>query len=175
MAIPSGRNGETAQQIRAKMAGCFPNFQPSQSVCKTSELHLPVSSVVEGFKTTKARAVSILVLSEEEKVRHTNKIIKGGRKWKPQEVFWKYKDIIWVVCQGRLGLGNYNARRWSKASAKGKRGLMVQRVQVTAEEDRHVKAVGLACQGQWMQWDQALNRSLSWRELWGTDQKVKAN
>lgn len=38
------------------------------------------------------------------------------------------------------------------------------------EEDCHVKATGLACQGQWMQLDNALKRLLSWKELWGTDQ-----
>ncbi|KAJ8351555.1 hypothetical protein SKAU_G00230310 [Synaphobranchus kaupii] len=75
-----------------------------------------------------------------------------------------------VNLYSRLGLGNYNAKRWSKANAKGKRGLVVQRIRETVEEDRRVKVVGLACQGQWMQWDQALERSLSWKELWGTEQ-----
>ncbi|ROK35629.1 hypothetical protein DPX16_17372 [Anabarilius grahami] len=37
-------------------------------------------------------------------------------------------------------------------------------------EDQHVRAVGLASQGQWMQKDQALDCSLSWKELWSADQ-----
>lgn len=37
-------------------------------------------------------------------------------------------------------------------------------------EDQHVRAVGLASQGQWMQEDQALDCSLSWKELWSADQ-----
>lgn len=81
------------------------------------------------MKGTKAKAVSILLLSEDEKVRHTNKIIKCGRKWKPQkavkeaEAYWKHQEIVGVVYQERLGLGNYNAKRWSKANAKGKATL----------------------------------------------------
>lgn len=46
----------------------------------------------------------------------------------------------------------------------------MQRARQAAEEDRRVKTVGLASQGQWMQWDEALDRSLSWNEMWSTDQ-----
>ncbi|KAJ8338397.1 hypothetical protein SKAU_G00373630 [Synaphobranchus kaupii] len=169
-----------------KWLGVPPAFSSVNLSRKTSKLRLPVSSVVEEFKATKARAVSTLLPSEDGKARHANKTIKSGRKWKPQEAVmdaeahWKHQVIVGVVCQGRLGLGNYNAKRWSKANAKGKRGLVVQRVRETVEEDRCVKAVGLACQGQWMQWDQALERSLSWKELWEVtkwvdQQRVKAN
>lgn len=135
-----------------------------------------MSSVVEEFKATKTRAVSSLLLSEDEKVRHANKSIKSGRKWKPQEavkeaeVHWRHQKVIGVVCQGRLGLGHYSTKMWSKTNAKGKRELVVQRVRKTAEEERCVKAIGLAAQGQWMQWDKAMDRQLSWKELWGTDQ-----
>jgi len=67
-------------------------------------------------------------------------------------------------------LGHYNTKRRRKANTKGKRELVVQRVREAEEEHWCVKAVGLASQGQWMQWDQALKRSLSWTELWETEQ-----
>ncbi len=50
--------------------------------------------------------------------------------------------------------------------AKGRRTLVVQRVRDAEEEGRHIRAVGLASQGEWMQWDQALERSFSWKKLW---------
>lgn len=156
--------------------GVPPSFSSVILYSKTSKLRLPVSSVVEEFKATKVRAISTLVLSEDEKVRHANKTIKCSRKWKPQaavkeaEAYWRHQEIIGVVCQGQLGLGNYSTKRWSKTNAKGRRGLIVRRVREAAEEDRCVKATGLVCQGQWMQWDNALGQSLSWKELWGTDQ-----
>ena len=127
----------------------------------TSKLLLPVSSVVEEFKATKARAVSTLLSSEDEKVRHASKTIKCGRKWKPQqavgeaESYWRHQEIMGVVCKGRLGLGHYSEKRWSRADARAKRGLMMQRVQEAVEEECQVKAIGLASQGKWMQWDEA--------------------
>lgn len=33
-----------------------------------------------------------------------------------------------------------------------------------------MKAKGMGSQARWMQWDEALERPLSWRELWATDQ-----
>lgn len=71
------------------------------------------------------------------------------------EAYWKHQEIVGVVCQGRLGLGHYNTKRWSNTNAKGERELVVQRVREAAEEDRHVKAVGLTHQGDWVKWDQA--------------------
>lgn len=159
-----------------KWLGVPPSFSSVNLYSKTSKLRLPVSSVVEEFKATKARAVSTLLLSKDRTVHHTSNSIKCGKKWKPQtavaeaEAYWKHQEVVGIVCQGRLGLGNYNTKQWSKATAHGKRELLVQRVREAAEEDRRVKTVGLASQGQWMRWDEALDRSLSWKELWSTDQ-----
>ena len=47
---------------------------------------------------------------------------------------------------------------------------MVQRVRETAEEDRRVKAAALGSQARWMQWEEALERPLSWNDLWTRDQ-----
>lgn len=105
--------------------GVSPSFSSVDLYSRTSKIHLPVSSVVEEFKATKARAVSTLVLSKDVRVRNSNKTIKCGRKWKPQEAvreaeaYWKHQEIIGVVCQGWLRLGNYSAKRWSKTNAKG--------------------------------------------------------
>ena len=59
-----------------------------------------------------------------------------------------------------MELGNYYTKRWSNTNAKGKRGLVVQRVNKTGEEDRRLQTIELAPQGLWMQWDQALERPL---------------
>lgn len=46
----------------------------------------------------------------------------------------------------------------------------MQRVRETAEEDRRIKAVGLGSQARWVQWEEAQERPMSWKDLWGTDQ-----
>ncbi len=49
--------------------------------------------------------------------------------------------------------------------------LVVQRLHESAEEEEcQVKAFGFASQVRWMQWDQAQERPLSWKELWQIDQ-----
>lgn len=159
-----------------KWLGVPPSFSAVNLYCRTSKLSLPISSVVEEFQATKARAVSTLRSSEDRKVRHASKTIKCGRKWKPQqavteaESHWKHQEIVGVVCKGRLGLGHYSKARWSRATARARRTLVVQRVREAAEEDRQVKAIGLASQGRWTQWDQVEERPLSWKELWQFDQ-----
>lgn len=159
-----------------KWLGVPPSFSTINLYSKTSKLPLPVSSVVEEFKATKARAVSTLLSSKDGKVKHSSGAIKCGRKWKPQqavreaESHWKHQEIMGVVCKGRLGLGHYSEKRWSRADARARRGLVVQRVREAEEEERQVKAIGLASQGRWTQWDQAQERPLSWKELWQTDQ-----
>jgi hypothetical protein len=151
-----------------KWLGVPPSFSAINLYSKTSKLPLPVSSVVE--------AVSTLLSSEDGKVRHASKTIRCGRKWKPQqavmeaEFYWKHQEIVGVVCQGRLGLGHYSEKRWSRVDARARRDLVVQRVHETVEEERQVKAIGLASQGRWTQWDQAQERPLSWKELWQIDQ-----
>ncbi len=85
--------------------GVPPTSSPVNPYSKTYNLRLLVSSVVEKCKATKARAVSTLLLSKDEKVCHANKTVKCGRKWKPQEAvkeaesYWKHQEIIGVVCQ----------------------------------------------------------------------------
>lgn len=73
---------------------------------------------MEEFKATKARAASTVLLYKDGQVRHANKTSKCGRKWKPQQAV-KEAEAYWK---------NQDTKLWSKANAKGKRGLMVQRV-----------------------------------------------
>lgn len=139
------------RKFMRRWQGVPPTFSLINLYSKTSNLCLPVTTVVEEFKATKVRAVSTLLLCEDEKVRHLNKTIKRGRRYRPQEAvteadaYWKHQEIVNVICQGQLDLGQYNDQRWSKASAKGRRALVVQRVREVAEEDCSVKAVGLVC------------------------------
>ncbi len=53
--------------------GVPPSISSVNLYSKTSKLCLPVSLVEGEFKATKARAVSTLLLSKDEKVRHANK------------------------------------------------------------------------------------------------------
>ena len=159
-----------------KWMGVPPSFSSVNLYCKGSKLVLPISSVAEEFKATKVRAVTTLRTSKDGKVQKAGEAIRCGRKWKPQEAATsaiedlKQQEMIGIVCKGRQGLGNYGSQLWSKADPKTKRNLVVQQVRRTEERERQVKAVGLASQGRWMAWEPALDRKLTWKELWAMDQ-----
>ena len=59
---------------------------------------------------------------------------------------------------------------WSETCPGEKRDLVVQRIRQEEEEDRRTKAIGFAGQGQWTNWNQALERPVPWKDLWVTDQ-----
>ncbi|XP_077352497.1 uncharacterized protein prkg2l isoform X1 [Festucalex cinctus] len=159
-----------------KWLGVPPAFSSVNLNSRSSALRLPCSSVIEEFKATKARAACTLLVSRDTKVRHASSAINCGRKWKPleavkeAEAYWRHQEIVGTVCRGRLGLGNYTVKNWSKTNTRDRRDLVVRRVREAAEEDRRVKAAWLGTQARWMQWEGALERPLSWKEIWGTDQ-----
>ena len=106
-----------------KWLGVPSSFSAINLYSRTSKLPLSISSVVEEYKATKARTVSTLVLSRDEKVRYANKTIKCGRKWKPRQAVMEARPIgnirkSWAVCQARLGLGHYKKNRWSRADVR---------------------------------------------------------
>lgn len=111
-----------------------PAFSSVNLYSKSSVLRLPCTSAVEEFKATKARAACTLLLSKDTKVRHASTAINCGRKWRPLEAvkeaegYWRHQEIVGTICQGRLGLGNYNVKSWAKSGAQDRRGLVVQRV-----------------------------------------------
>ena len=74
-----------------------------------------------------------------------------------------------TVCKGGLGLGNYETQLWSRASSKASTDLLVQEVRKKEEECRRVKAVSMVKQGMWASWEAAIERKLTWNNLWPMD------
>ena len=54
---------------------------------------------------------------------------------------------------------------WSKTKGKAKRDLVIQEIREEEERARFEKAVQQSQQGQWTAWESALQRSLSWNDL----------
>lgn len=159
-----------------KWLGLPPSFSTVNLYSRTSKRSLPLASVEEQFKTTKVRAVCTLSTSRDEKVRQAGDSILHKGKWQPQkeikeaEERLQHQAIVGVVCRGRQGLGNYGPQSWTTTDPKTKRTLVVEEIRKKAEEDRVVKAVGMAKQGAWTKWESAIDMSLSWKEIWQTDQ-----
>ena len=60
-----------------------------------------------------------------------------------------------------------NFQRWSKASLPVRAALVIQERRREIENDRISKAIQQSQQGQCTSWDEALQRSLIWQEIWG--------
>jgi len=65
-----------------------------------------------------------------------------------------------------LGFGSEKRVWWSKAMDQEKRQLVIQEVRNDAENARHQIAVQQGQQGQWTTWEDAMQRSLSWSDIW---------
>lgn len=95
-----------------------------------SKLQLPITSVVEEFKTAKVRLAMMLQDSDDQAVRRANITVRTGRKWKAEgalreaEERLQHADIMGTVTQGRLGLGVITRASWKEAKAKDRRGMV---------------------------------------------------
>ena len=65
----------------------------------------------------------------------------------------------------RKGLGSSTAKLWSKAEGKQRRDMVINKIQLNEDSRWAQKAVQQPQQGQWTNWDNALQKSLTWRHF----------
>ena len=75
------------------------------------------------------------------------------------------KEIIGHTQTSRQGLGSSKMEWWSKTKGKARRDLVIKEIREEEERARLQKAVQQSQQGQWTAWESALQRSLSWNDL----------
>ena len=140
-----------------------------------SKLQLPITSVVEEFKTAKVRLAMMLRDSNDQAVRQANITVKTGRKWKATRALreaeerLQHADIVGTVTQGRLGLGVITRASWKEAKAKERRGMVQKEIRAVEEEGRQARAVEMRQQGRWTRWDGVRGRSLGWKDIWSME------
>ncbi len=97
-------------------------------------LHLPLKSMIPGYKQEKTRLVFELKESRDEAVKSAGVIIRTGRRWRAQQEVdqavnrLQHKEVMGRVQHSRAGLGwGEPVQFWSKAKAEevhgGGRGL----------------------------------------------------
>ena len=145
--------------------GVPPSFSNAVLYGKDVKLVLPMSSLVEEYKVTKARAETTLKESKDNMVSQAGITMNTGRKWDVSEAVYQvksrleHKEIGGIVCVGKQGIGyNGSQQWWSKAKKKDKRDMLVQETRNTEEGQRHTKAVSMQSQGAWMKWEEVLGR-----------------
>ena len=76
--------------------------------------------------------------------------LKKGRKWKVKDTIISTKEKKW----------------WSKANGKDRRDMVIQEVRNEEDNKRLIKGVQQSQQGQWTSWEEALQRSITWNDIW---------
>ncbi|XP_060080104.1 uncharacterized protein LOC132559494 [Ylistrum balloti] len=138
---------------------------------RTSALQLPLSSVVEEFKVTKARLVKTLRDSKDAKIRQAGTQTRTGRKWSASqsveqaEGALKHRDMIGATCSGRQGLGATHFQGWEGTDDKEKRSTIQGEIRREEERARKARAVEMGSQGAWTRW-KLPERKLTWTDLW---------
>ncbi|GFO24305.1 reverse transcriptase [Plakobranchus ocellatus] len=140
--------------------------------CRKAKLKLPMKSILEEFKCGKARLHTMLEESDDPVVKTVQPSLKTGRKWKVTEAVdeakecLKRKEVIGQTQTDCRGLGSTTAKWWSKTEGKEKRDMIIDEIRNKVDSTRVQKAVQQPQQGQWTNWDTALQRSLTWNDIW---------
>ena len=125
-----------------KWLGVPPGFSAIGLYSRTSQLQMPLSSVVEEFKIEKCRLVMTLRDSKDKKVSEAGVQIRTGRKWSASasvsqaESMLTLRDIIGNTCIGRQGLGIDHFQQWDKSEGKERRDMVLQEVRKGEEDQR---------------------------------------
>ena len=155
-----------------KWLGVPPGLTDVAMYCRKSKLKLPLKSILEEYKCGKARLSSMLEDSDDPVVRSVQPTIKTGRKWKVDEAVNQAKDclrmkeVIGQTQTDRKGLGSTAAKWWSKAEGKERRDMIIDEIRQNEDSMRVQKAVQQPQQGQWTKWDDAIQKSLTWNDIW---------
>ncbi|KAI7802564.1 hypothetical protein IRJ41_013735 [Triplophysa rosa] len=114
-----------------------------------------------------------LTESEDAVIRTAAPRMVVGRKWTPSEAVQssksalQFRDVVGQVQHGTAGFGLIpKTPLWHKATSVQKRQLVVEEVRRQEEGERHAKAVSMAKQGRWTNWEGLEKKKLSWRDIW---------
>ncbi|GFO02115.1 polyprotein [Plakobranchus ocellatus] len=98
--------------------------------------------------------------------------LKTGIKWKATEAVdvakecLRMKEVIGQTQTDRWRFGTTTAKWWSKTEGKEKRDMIIDEIRNKEDSTRVQKAVQQPQQGHWTNWDNAMQRSLTWNDIW---------
>ena len=155
-----------------KWLGLPPGFSSVALYSKTAKLRLPLKSLVEEFKINKIRTQLMLDNSSDQRIVEMGPLVKSGKKWVARkeiaeaEASLRWTERVGAVQQDKRGLGSTHRIWWSKASTSERTSLVIQERKKAIESQRMIKFVQLSQQGDWTTWENAVQRSLSWKDIW---------
>ena len=152
--------------------GVPPCFSSAHFFGRSNKLRTPLSSITEEYKVTKVRQQLMLRDSSDTVLQAARIPVRTGSKWSAVDTVaevesrLRHKDIVGTVTEGRLGLGCITRASWKAANSQERRALVQEEVREMEEEQRQVRVAAMRQQGQWMKWEGARQRKLTWTDLW---------
>lgn len=110
--------------------------------------------------------------SKDRKVSQAGIKVRTGRKWRAQEAVdqaesrLRHRELVGTEATGSAGLGTIPTSQYNKLEGKERRDLVQREVRAGVEEQHASQTVGLRQQGAWTRWEEAMDRKISWPELW---------
>ena len=137
---------------------------------RQAKLQLPLKSIMEEFKSGKVKLKMMLDDSKDKVIKSLNPSLKTGRKWKVKDTIsakenLAFKEVIGLTQTGRQDLGVNEKKWWSQANGKDRRDMVIQEVRNEEDNKRLIK-VQQSQQGQRTSWEEALERSITWNDIW---------
>ena len=154
-----------------KWLGIPKSFSSVGLYSTSSKLQLPLKSVMDEYKTTKARQTMVIRNNKDPFVREAGISLRSGRKWNVDKAVdeaqarLQHKDIVGTISQGRLGIGCTTRQSWAKAGPVEQRHLVQGEIREMQEEERLVRAAGMRKQGSWLNWEGVRPRKIGWNDL----------
>lgn len=110
--------------------------------------------------------------SRDSKISATGIEILTGRKWSaPSELATaeerlRHRAVVGVVVRGRAGFGCFPSLQYSKTQGKEQRELVLEEGRAAERDERNSRMAGMKQQGACMRWECALERNLTWADIW---------
>ena len=147
---------------------------------KRNKLQLPFSSLDEEFRVARTREALLYCDSKDSRVALAGITVRTGRKWSAEEGLetaesrLRHRVLVGTVATGRVGLGAIPQPRYGKAQGRDRRQLVLEEVHAGIEEERTSRMVGMRQQGAWTRWESAMEKKVTWNELWHAEpQRIK--
>lgn len=77
-----------------------------------------------------------------------------------------HRQFVGSAVTGHAGLGTMSTTQCNKLEGKERQDLVQREVSAGVEEQHAIQRVGLRQQGGWTRWEEAMDRKITWPELW---------
>ena len=155
-------------RLTRKWLGLPPGLSSVALYSRSAKLKMPLRSVAEEFRISKIRTQLMINNSTDSTICGSKPLLRSGRKFNAQEEIevLTFEEIRGPIQVGRHGIGWSHSIGWTQANAAQRSALIIQERKRDIENARITKAVQQGQQGQWTTWDEALQRPISWSNIW---------